>query len=125
MSVIGWFAWKQVGEKQKILKMSMVRFSISIAVVIVVAILLGYFSDKYTDASLPYIDSFTTTSAVLATWMMVNRYIQNWLIWVVVDCVSIFLYIYKDHWPIAILFFVYTVISIYGFINWRKMRLSQ
>ena len=82
---------------------------------------LGYVFDHYTSASMAYVDSFTTVFAVIATWMMVERYIENWIIWIVADAIAIYLYTVKDHYPIALLFLVYTVIAVFGYYNWRKI----
>lgn len=83
--------------------------------------ILGYLASTYSDQQLPYFDAFTTTTAIVATWMMVRKIIQNWLIWIVSNGVAIYLYYAKDHLPMAFLFLVYTVISIYGYLQWRRM----
>jgi nicotinamide mononucleotide transporter len=120
MSIVGWYGWKNESGEIEVVKIGRSRFIYLISIALVVSITLGFVTLKYTDASLPYADSFTTVMAVLATWLMVKRIIQNWLIWIVADAVSIFMYLYKGHQPIAILFLVYTLVAIYGYLNWNK-----
>src|SRR5690606_8807012 len=82
MSVVGWFLWKKpkrnevletsfIG-KRKMLILSLLGFT-SVAI-------FGTLAMKYTDASLPYIDSFTTVFAIIATFMVVKKQIENWIL---------------------------------------------
>ena len=126
MSIVGWFSWKEVSEGHIIpVMMSRKAFGYSAFLALLLSLLLGYFTHQYSDASLPFIDAFTTVMAVLATWLMVKKVIQNWLIWVAADAVSIFMYLYKGHLAISILFLVYTIIAVYGYTNWKRIRLES
>ncbi|MFO7657668.1 MAG: nicotinamide riboside transporter PnuC [Bacteroidales bacterium] len=75
---------------------------------------------KYTDSTIPYLDSFTTALSITATWMLTQKYLEHWVLWVVVDSVSIGLYFYKELYPSIILFAVYTILSVTGYIQWEK-----
>ena len=121
MSVVGWYVWKGDKEVLNVREMKSKTFLIFCLVGLSVFLGLGYVFDHYTSASMAYVDSFTTVFAVIATWMMVERYIENWIIWIVADAIAIYLYTVKDHYPIALLFLVYTVIAVFGYYNWRKI----
>ena len=121
MSVVGWYLWKGEKEDLEIRRIKTIPFIILCLVGLGVFLALGYTFDKYTSASLAYVDSFTTVFAVLATWMMVERYLENWIIWILADAIAIYLYLVKGHYPIAFLFLVYTVIAVYGYYNWKKI----
>lgn len=119
MSFVGWFAWEKESGDLKVISIKSTHFYGLLFLSLVVAVGIGFFTNNYTDASLPYLDSTTTVLAVLATWMLVKKAIQNWLVWIIADGISVVLYIIKDHYPIALLFLVYTVIAVYGYYHWK------
>jgi nicotinamide mononucleotide transporter len=121
MSIVGWYLWKGEKEVLDVREMKSRTFFVVCLIGLVVFVGLGYAFDQYTSASMAYVDSFTTVFAVIATWMMVERYLENWIIWIVADAIAIYLYVVKDHYPIALLFIVYTIISIFGYYNWKKI----
>jgi nicotinamide mononucleotide transporter len=65
-------------------------------------------------------DSLTTALSITATWMLAKKYIEHWLIWIFVDIFSAGLYVYKGLWPTVILFIVYTVMAVIGYLEWKK-----
>jgi nicotinamide mononucleotide transporter len=82
---------------------------------------LGFFLQKFSDARLPYLDAFTTVFSLIATWFMVTFVHENWLYWIVIDAVAIFLYAYRRMPFAALLFVVYLLMAIDGYfeqINW-------
>ena len=79
----------------------------------------------FTDSPVPYGDSFTTTLSILAMWMLAHKYIEQWLLWIVVNIVSTGLYFWKGLDITAVLFIVYSIIPIFGYIKWKKMMVEQ
>jgi nicotinamide mononucleotide transporter len=75
---------------------------------------------KYTDSPVPHLDSLTTSLSIVATWMLARKVIENWLVWILVDAVSVGLYFYRGLWATTILFLVYTVMAIAGYFEWKK-----
>jgi nicotinamide mononucleotide transporter len=71
-------------------------------------------------ASLPLIDSILTTLSFVATWMLVKRYLEQWYLWIVVNGFYILVYGYKGLYFTVILNIVYTIMSVLGYIKWRK-----
>lgn len=74
-----------------------------------------------TDARLPFLDAFTTVFALIATWLMVNYVHENWLYWIIIDGVAIFLYAFRRMYLGALLYVVYLFMAIDGYfeqINW-------
>jgi nicotinamide mononucleotide transporter len=82
--------------------------------------LSGVLLSTYTDSSLPFLDALVTWGAVVATYMVAKKLLENWLYWLVVDSISILLFISRDLWLTACLFGVYIVIIVFGFRLWRK-----
>jgi nicotinamide mononucleotide transporter len=84
---------------------------------------LGVALDKLTDSTVPYTDALTTSLSVIALWMLSRKLIEQWWVWFVVDLISSGLYIYKGIYGRALLYGIYTVMAVYGFLTWeRKMR---
>jgi len=73
-----------------------------------------------TGAALPYLDSFTTWASVLTTWMVTQKIIENWLYWIVIDGVSIFLYVDRGLHLTSLLFVAYVIIVVFGYFAWRR-----
>jgi nicotinamide mononucleotide transporter len=69
-------------------------------------------------------DSFTTALSITATWMLARKLIEHWILWVIVDGLSAGLYFYKELYPTAILFVIYTMMALAGWLQWRKTLLS-
>jgi nicotinamide mononucleotide transporter len=124
MSVYGLMLWNKKTDDSAALT-PIVKFGarkmIWLTVVCTAIVLcLGYFSSTYTDGSLPYIDAFTTVFALLATWMVVKKVLQNWLIWVVVDLVAAGMYWHKSLNYTALLFLIYTIMAAVAYVLWKK-----
>lgn len=75
----------------------------------------------YTDSTIPGWDAFTTALSVVATWMLARKLIEHWYLWMIVNIVSMGLYIYKGLYPTVVLFAVYTVMAFVGLHEWRKV----
>ncbi|WP_394172873.1 nicotinamide riboside transporter PnuC [Thalassotalea litorea] len=123
MAIYGWFMWQKQppGESlgSSIIRWRLSTHLIAIAALSVLSLALGWLMDTYTPTDFPYIDSATTVFAVFATYLVARKVLENWLYWVVIDLVSIYIYIEKSLQPTAVLFAIYVVIAVYGYINWR------
>lgn len=122
MSLYGWYAWSK--PKNLIHGINRVPRKIlflGIGAGVFISILLALVVDRFADPQLPYIDAFTTIFSIFATWMVIKKYIENWLIWIVVDLVAAGMYFYKNLYFISILFFVYTIIAVFGYFKWKKI----
>jgi nicotinamide mononucleotide transporter len=123
MAIYGFYTWKygSIDHTDKAIEMwSSQKHLILILVGFLLAFLLGTFLKNYTEAASTYLDSFTTTFAIIATFMTAQRILENWIYWIIIDAVSIYLYFDRGGYLFAILFVAYTIIAIYGFVNWRK-----
>ncbi len=81
--------------------------------------------ERFTDSTIPGWDAFTTALSIVATWMLARKILEHWFIWVLVNIVSVGLYIYKGLFPTVVLFIVYATMAIVGYFEWRKeMRIN-
>lgn len=75
---------------------------------------------KKTNSDVPYIDAFTTGLSFVATWLLARKILENWLFWIVVDIVSVGLFLHKGLYATAILFMVLTILAFVGYYKWKK-----
>ena len=80
-----------------------------------------WFLKYHTNSTVPILDSFTTALSAVAMWALARKYLEQWLLWLVVDAVSCGLYIYKGIPFRACLYGLYTVIAVFGYLKWKKM----
>jgi nicotinamide mononucleotide transporter len=82
--------------------------------------ILGYIMNTYTDASFAYPDAFTTVTSLVAQWLLTRRHLFNWLFWIVVDIVAIFIYFQKGLYPTSLLYFTFLIMCFVGQYSWWK-----
>jgi len=90
---------------------------ISTALLVMIAFILI----QYTDSTVPWMDSFTTALSIVAMWMLTRKYVEQWIVWMVVDAVSAGLYVYKELYFTAGLYALYTVIAYFGYKEWIRL----
>lgn len=121
MAVYGWWAWRQgnsgTNPELRISTWSLKQHLIVIGMIIVATFVSGTLISG-TDQRLGYLDSFTTWGAIVATFMVTRKILENWLYWIVIDSASIYLYLDRELYFTVILFFVYLVIIFFGFRSW-------
>ena len=76
---------------------------------------------RYTDSTVAIGDSFTTAASIVALYMLARKYVEQWLVWLVVDIVCCWLYVSKGLYPTAALYGLYAVLAIFGYRKWIKM----
>ena len=122
MAVFGWWQW-QYGSTEKstlsIRSLTAKEHLIILTLIAALTLVSGYFLNSNTDAALPYLDSFTTWSAVITTWMVARKILENWLYWIVINSASIYLYLDRGFVLYAVLFALYVVIAVVGYRQWR------
>lgn len=87
----------------------------------VLALSLAWFFNVYTDAERPYIDAFTTVFSFLATYLEAKKILSSWKYWIVINGVTIGLYLDKGLDIYAGLIVVYFVMSFVGYSKWKKL----
>ncbi|MCF8360502.1 MAG: nicotinamide riboside transporter PnuC [Prolixibacteraceae bacterium] len=131
ISIYGWILWargKKVNNHNEELPVSRtpkktypVLFAVSIVLWIIIYIILK----KFTDSPVPVGDSFTTALSIVATWMLARKLIEHWIFWIVIDLISLALYIYKGLYPTSLMFLIYTGAAVWGYVEWKKSLVQQ
>jgi nicotinamide mononucleotide transporter len=123
ISIYGWWCWHHGSSTGATLQVSRTSYStwlILLLASVLLFLLIAYVLVRYTDSPVPYWDALTTALSIVATWMLAQKKIEHWLLWVLADSVSIGLFIFKELYPTTLLFFVYTFLAIYGYFEWKK-----
>lgn len=126
IAVYGYIAWTfGLGKKKKepvpISHMPGGYYMPSLAALAAVFALLAWILVHFTNSTVPYWDAFTTALSIVAMWMLARKYIEQWLMWFVVDAVCVGLYIYKEIYFYAVLYAVYTFIALLGYRKWLRL----
>ena len=122
---------KKILEEGRIIKqlsVSRLRFRTGLllfAISLVLFVGIWFVLNRFTDSTIPGWDAFTTALSIVATWMLARKILEHWFIWVLVNIVSVGLYIYKGLYPTVVLFIVYATMAIVGYFEWRReMRIN-
>lgn len=129
VSVWGWWQWlrganteTQAADEQglhpqklshSLLQLSSIFFAISS--------LLGYlFLKNFTDSDVPLVDAILTAASLLGQILIARKFIENWLVWIVVDIAYVGLYVYKNLHLTALLYAIFVVMAVVGYRQWLK-----
>jgi nicotinamide mononucleotide transporter len=124
ISVYGWVNWKRE-KKEEDAEVDIVLLKQSFVLPLFIVLLLifgGYYWVllRFTDSPFPIGDSFITALSIVGTWMLAKKMLENWLVWILANGLSIGLFLYKGLYPTVLLFGVYTVMSVVGYLEWKK-----
>lgn len=123
MSVYGWYKWThvndQVGERP-ISWCTMKDHIISVIGLVVFYAGMYYILKYHTDSDVPMIDSLTTAIFIVGMYLMALKKIENWIYWIAGDLISVPLYLYKGLVLTSFQFFVFLIIAVLGYIEWKK-----
>ena len=133
ISIYGWIVWRERHEDVEseedgvnaVNNLQMSHLTARLAwiltgVFLVLWALIWYILGRWTDSVIPGWDALTTAASIVATWMLARKILEHWLVWVVVDAISIGLYLWKELYPTAILFLFYTSLAVVGYHQWKK-----
>ena len=126
--IYGWYAWtyaKRVQNKNAIIEWKWSTHLGIAAIGILLSLALYWLLANYTDAQKPLIDAHTTVFSFIATYMVTRKILSNWLYWIIIDAVSVYLYATRGIYLYALLMLVYTIIAWYGYLQWKKMAVAH
>ena len=124
MAIYGFFSWGKNNSELQISTWSIGKHLYIILLGTILTFFLGFLFTNFTDAEMPLIDSFTTVFSVFATYMVVKKILSNWLYFIVIDIISIYMYFSRDLHLTSLLFLLYTFIALAGFIKWNRLSIK-
>lgn len=136
MAIYGWWVWRgndrakesgeEITESVKLIQTwSVQRHLLVIGGIVLISVATGYGLEKNTTAALPYLDSFTTWGAVITTYMVTQKVLENWWYWLVIDTVAVYLYIDRELYLVALQMMVYIVMIFMGWYMWSNEYKAQ
>jgi nicotinamide mononucleotide transporter len=123
LQIYGWHEWLRGGKARGRLNVTRIRLRLGVVLVVIAAwatAAMGYLLATRTDAALPYWDSTATVLSLIAQWMLARKIIENWLVWITVDLLSIGIYAAKALYPTMALYAAFLALAALGWIEWRK-----
>ena len=125
-ALYGWAVWTYgvKGDQHAELPITHVPRSkmLSAAVVFVlVFVCIAWVLLRYTDSNVPWCDAFTTSLSIIGMWMLARKYLEQWWVWLVVDVACVGLYLYKELYFTSVLYALYAVVAVFGWMNWKKL----
>ncbi|MEZ4920708.1 MAG: nicotinamide riboside transporter PnuC [Saprospiraceae bacterium] len=129
MQIQGWILWtrgkKAIDQKIAIRRLSRIQWLYTLGVILAGTALIGYLLSIKTDAALPYIDALTTVISLTAQWWMNKKYLGNWVLWIVVDCIYLYQYSFKELYLTTGLYAVFLVLAILGYQEWKREEFQE
>ena len=119
----GLYQWRFMSDLKETLRIStwsVKNHFIVIAILIFLTFVSGCILTIFTAAASPFVDAFTTWGAIVASYLVAKKILENWFYWFVIDFVSVFLFISRELYPTALLFVVYLVLVVFGYRAWSK-----
>lgn len=130
MQFIGIYLWKKnTNKKDNLVETSkMTKKEYAIYTVISIVGIIGYgFFLKAIGGAQPFVDSITTTLSVVSMYLSVKRFKEQWILWIIVDIVSVYMWVVAmihgeaNSTVMVLMWGAYLVNAFYGLINWNKL----
>ena len=126
MSIYGWYHWTRkkgdefaypiakITNQEK--KFSVSLFFLTMLFVIVIYLIFNKFTNW-----MSYVDTFITGVFFVGMWLMAKRKIENWILWIIGNIISVPLYFAKGYTFTSIQYIIFTIIAIFGYLEWKKI----
>lgn len=128
LSIYGWYNWLHGGEHHTVLRVSRASLrTLAVLALLVVAgsLALGATLYAHTNAAIPFLDSALVATSLAAQWLMTRKVLENWLLWIAVDVVYVPMFISRGLLATAVLYAVFLVLAMLGYISWRRSYLQR
>jgi nicotinamide mononucleotide transporter len=119
----GWFQWlrghRADGSVLHVMRLKRRGVVLTFAATALLWPVTGWFLKTYTDTDVPWWDAFPTALSVVGQFLLGRKFIENWVVWIVVNVVSVALFAYKGLWLTVGLYVVFIVLSFVGWREWK------
>jgi len=124
MGFYGWSQWRistRTSNNFVVNTWNKLQHFYALSLILILSAISGFLLKSFTDAALPFFDALVTCGAVVSTYMVAKKLLENWIYWLVIDSISILLFISRGLLPTAFLFGIYVVIIFFGYKSWNKI----
>lgn len=123
MAVWGWWQWLRGGAQSRPLRVARLGREAAFKTLAACALLwplTGLFLLTFTDTDVPWWDGFTTGLSLVGQALLGRKWIENWLVWLAVNVVSVGLFAWKGLWLTVLLYALFVVLSVAGYRAWQR-----
>jgi nicotinamide mononucleotide transporter len=125
MAVYGWYQWRYGGASRGRRELPigvwpLRTHALAIGASAAASAVVGWLMSRHTDAAFPYLDAFVTVSSIVTTYMVARKILENWIYWLVVDSLSLYLYWQRELNLYVGLFALYLVLVVIGLVRWHR-----
>jgi nicotinamide mononucleotide transporter len=126
MALYGWWTWRQLSrDSGTALSSRSLAYHLKwIAILSGIALMLGVGFSHWFTHELLLLDAFVTVFSVFTTYLVTQKVIENWLYWIIIDGAATYLFFDSALYLTCILFFVYLLMAVYGYVNWSKQQVE-
>lgn len=127
MSIYGWYNWVRKGPDDESLKITRLKKSHIVGylcLILVFFVVLRVLLVTLTNSEVPTWDAVTTAVYIIGMWLLARKKIENWIAWIAGDTISVALFAYEKLYFSSFQFLVFTIIAIFGFLEWRNKLLQ-
>ncbi|MFZ4564065.1 MAG: nicotinamide riboside transporter PnuC [Bacteroidales bacterium] len=122
MSVYGWYNWTRKDSSNKtirITQLSKLELLLNFLALTLFFIVIRFLLIRYTESQIPFWDSLTTAVYIIAQWLLSQKKIENWIMWIFADTVMVGLCAWEGLYFTSFQYLVFTFIATFGFLEWR------
>lgn len=125
MSVYGWWNWSRKKNNKTVIPISRTTFAEKIigVLLVIVTMIVTYFVYRYYGYEIKpenYIDIFTSGIFFTGMWYMAKKKIENWMLWIFADFITVPLYAYRGLGMLSLQYLIFTILAIQGYLAWKK-----
>jgi len=126
MAIYGYVMWNKL-DPERIKEWSAKKHLFIIFIGAIITFIIGFILTEYVeDSEQPLLDSLTTVFSVFASYMVAKKVLGNWLYWIVIDSLMIYLYYIQGEYILVLQFLVYIIIAVYGYFSWiQRMKTND
>jgi nicotinamide mononucleotide transporter len=123
LALWGWWQWLRTGDDAQPVLVIQRLSRKGWAVVVVASVLLwpalAVLLQTFTDSDVAWWDALPTALSLVGQALLGRKYVENWLVWLVVNVISVALFAYKGLWLTCVLYGLFTLMSVWGWRAWQ------
>lgn len=125
LAVYGWMCWRREARQQPIGVWPWRWHLIAIGTCVLLALVVAPLLRASGGSDWPFLDTLIAALGLFASWLTAKMKLENWVYWIAIDAVSLYLFAVQGLVVVASLFFIYLGIACGGFVSWRRLRRVQ
>lgn len=128
MAVYGWWHWRhggQGGAELPVRRWPIRNHVIAVTAIALAGLVSGHLLASHSEAARPYLDAFVSWGAVVTTFMVARKVLENWAYWMVINSLAVVLFVDQAMLATAGLHVAYLLIALFGWRSWWRAERRQ